>query len=106
MGATTQSRIYRTHSSLRGCLRLKDHAERAVLDEIFEKRSERWPEDTPDTKEAYFIRDLFDSELFSAFRRVCSPHRFRFVPLGDRSENSRSVRIAFSLNHFPRLSSV
>lgn len=44
-------------------LRLKDHAERSIPDEIFEKRSERWPEDTPDTKEAYYIRDLFDGEI-------------------------------------------
>ena len=48
-----------------GChrLRLKDHADRSIPDEIFEKRSERWPEDTPDTKEAYYIRDLFDGEI-------------------------------------------
>ena len=44
-------------------LRLKDHAERSIPDEIFEKRFERWPEDTPDTKEAYHIRDLFDGEI-------------------------------------------
>jgi len=50
---------------------LKDHADRAIADEIFEKRSERWPEDTPDTKEAYFLRDLFDSELSSIFPCVC-----------------------------------
>lgn len=43
--------------------RLKDNAERAISDEIFGKRSERWPEETPDTKEAYFIRDIFDSEF-------------------------------------------
>ena len=55
---------------------MKAHAERAILDEMFEKRSERWPEDTPDTKEAYFIRDLFDGELFGAFRGLCRPHCF------------------------------
>jgi asparagine synthase (glutamine-hydrolysing) len=43
--------------------RLKDHAERAISDEIFGNRSERWPEETVDTKEAYFIRDIFDSEF-------------------------------------------
>jgi len=48
-----------------GCyrLRLKDHAERSIPDEIFEKRFERWLEDTPDTKEAYYLRDLFDGEI-------------------------------------------
>ncbi len=40
---------------------IKDHAASVVSDEAFEKRAERWSEDTPDTKEAYFIRDVFDS---------------------------------------------
>jgi len=44
-------------------LRLKEHAERLISEDMFEKRSERWPEDTPDTKEAYYIRDVFDSEI-------------------------------------------
>ena len=39
---------------------IKDHAESVVSDEAFEKRAERWPDSTPDTKEAYFIRDVFD----------------------------------------------
>jgi hypothetical protein len=43
--------------------RLKDHAENSIPDEIFEKRFERWPEETPDTKEAYYLRDIFDSEI-------------------------------------------
>lgn len=42
---------------------MKEHAECAIPDVMFEKRSERWPEDTPDTKEAYYIRDVFDSEI-------------------------------------------
>jgi len=42
---------------------LKDHAERSIPDEIFEKRFERWLEDTPDTKEACYLRDLFDGEI-------------------------------------------
>ena len=40
--------------------RIKDHAASVVSDEDFAKRAERWAEDTPDTKEAYFIRDIFD----------------------------------------------
>ena len=35
-----------------------------MSDDAFEKRAERWPESTPDTKEAYFIRDIFDSPSF------------------------------------------
>jgi hypothetical protein len=68
MGANpTSHRIYQ-HSQLIKSIyfrffRLKDNAERAIPDEIFEKRSERWREETPDTKEAYFIRDIFDSEF-------------------------------------------
>ena len=44
-------------------LRLKAHAENAIPDELFEKRVERWPTDTPSTKEAYYIRDVFDGKL-------------------------------------------
>lgn len=40
---------------------MKEHAASVVSDEAFEKRSERWPDNTPDTKEGYFIRDVFDS---------------------------------------------
>ena len=74
---------------------MKDHAERAIPDEIFETRSERWPEDTPDTKEAYFIRDTFDSKLFGAFGAFIDTLIYRFVQLEDRSGNSCSVRITF-----------
>jgi hypothetical protein len=72
-------RIYQ-HSRLIKCMvfffRLKDHAERAISDEIFGKRTERWPEETPDTKEAYFIRDIFDSEFVSAFPKALVDHVF------------------------------
>ena len=42
---------------------MKEHAAEAISDEAFAKRAERWPEDTPDTKEGYFIRQIFDGEL-------------------------------------------
>ena len=42
---------------------MKDHAANEVSDEDFARRHERWPHDTPDTKEAYYIRDVFDSKL-------------------------------------------
>jgi asparagine synthetase B (glutamine-hydrolysing) len=38
---------------------MKAHAAAAVSDEQFAARAERFPQDTPDTKEAYLIRDLF-----------------------------------------------
>lgn len=39
---------------------MKDHADEVVSDEAFAQRAERWPTDTPDTKEAYFIREVFE----------------------------------------------
>ena len=42
---------------------MKDHAANEVSDEDFARRHERWPHDTPDTKEAYYIRDVFDSKF-------------------------------------------
>lgn len=40
---------------------MKEQADTAISDETFAKRQERWPTDTPDTKEAYYIREIFDS---------------------------------------------
>lgn len=46
-----------------GCVfSMKAHAAAEVSDEAFSKCAERWPHDTPDTKEAYYIRDIFDSK--------------------------------------------
>ncbi|OCF56544.1 asparagine synthase (glutamine-hydrolyzing) [Kwoniella mangroviensis CBS 10435] len=39
---------------------MKDHAASVVSDEAFAKRAERFPESTPDTKEAYWIREIFE----------------------------------------------
>ena len=56
--------------------RIKDHAAAVVSDEAFEKRAERWPTDTPDTKEAYFIRETFDGPYPSPLLpRSPSAHR-------------------------------
>jgi hypothetical protein len=38
---------------------MKSHAATTVTDEQFAARAERFPTDTPDTKEAYLIRDIF-----------------------------------------------
>lgn len=45
--------------------RMKEHAGTVVSDEAFAKRHERWPANTPDTKEGYYIRDIFDGKLHS-----------------------------------------
>lgn len=42
---------------------MKEHAAQVVSDEAFGKRAERWSFDVPDTKEAYFIRDIFDGMI-------------------------------------------
>lgn len=39
---------------------MKEHAQAVVSDEAFAKRTERWTEGVPDTKEAYYIREIFD----------------------------------------------
>ena len=52
---------------------MKDHAASVVSEEAFAKRAERWPTDTPDTKEAYFIREVFDGQCFPSlsYLRPC-----------------------------------
>lgn len=42
---------------------MKEHSSKVVSDEDFAKRAERFPEQTPDTKEAYWIRDLFQQSF-------------------------------------------
>jgi hypothetical protein len=44
---------------------MKEHAAAVVSDDAFAKRAERWPEETPDTKEAFYIREIFDSKYLS-----------------------------------------
>ena len=43
-----------------------------MSDDAFAKSAERWPESTPDTKEAYFIRDVFDSQSPRPYHRILS----------------------------------
>jgi len=73
---------------------LKGHADRSIPDEIFEKRSERWPEDTPDTKEAYYLRDLFDALFLS---ETAAKTAVRWIPREDwgcaADPSGRSVSI-------------
>lgn len=42
---------------------MKDFAAAAISDEKFEQRASRWSLDTPDTKEAYWIRELFEGHF-------------------------------------------
>ncbi|KAJ8078647.1 asparagine synthetase [Marasmius tenuissimus] len=73
---------------------MKDQAASAVSNEAFEKRAERWPESTPDTKEAYYIREIFES-LFPS--DAAAKTAIRWVPRGDwgcaSDPSGRSVSI-------------
>ncbi|KAH7889296.1 asparagine synthase-domain-containing protein [Phlebopus sp. FC_14] len=73
---------------------MKDHAAAIVSDEAFAKRAERWPIDTPDTKEAYFIREIFEGHFPSA---AASKTAVRWIPRGDwgcaSDPSGRSVSI-------------
>jgi asparagine synthase (glutamine-hydrolysing) len=80
---------HQTYALFLFIFRLKDQAERAISDEIFGRRSERWPEETVDTKEAYFIRDIFDSELFSVFRNALVDHIVFFKVYSTRRPQRR-----------------
>ncbi|KAL1756018.1 hypothetical protein FB107DRAFT_274320 [Schizophyllum commune] len=59
---------------------IKDHAADVVSDEAFAKRSERWTTDVPDTKEAYYIREIFDG-LFPT--EAAASTAVRWIPRGD-----------------------
>ncbi|KAF5380903.1 hypothetical protein D9615_003889 [Tricholomella constricta] len=73
---------------------IKEHAESVVTDEAFAKRTERWSEGVPDTKEAYFIREIFDS-LFPS--ETAARTAVRWIPRGDwgcaADPSGRSVSI-------------
>ncbi|KAF9821373.1 hypothetical protein IEO21_00619 [Rhodonia placenta] len=73
---------------------MKDHAAAVVSDEAFAKRTKRWPVSTPDTKEAYWIREIFDG-LFPL--EAAAETAVRWVPRGDwgcsSDPSGRSVSI-------------
>ncbi|VDC02774.1 unnamed protein product [Peniophora sp. CBMAI 1063] len=59
---------------------MKDQAARVVSDEALAKAAERWPESTPDTKEAYWIREIFDQYFPS---EAAAKTAVRWIPRGD-----------------------
>lgn len=73
---------------------MKDHAARVVSDEKFAEREKRYPIDTPDTKEAYMIRELFESWFPG---EAAARTAVRWVPRGDwgcsSDPSGRSVAI-------------
>ncbi|KIO32448.1 hypothetical protein M407DRAFT_66595 [Tulasnella calospora MUT 4182] len=73
---------------------MKEHANHHVSDEAFAKRHETYPDDTPDTKEGYFIRETFES-LFPS--KAAASTAVRWIPRGDwgcaSDPSGRSVAI-------------
>ncbi|CAE6459731.1 unnamed protein product [Rhizoctonia solani] len=73
---------------------IKDHAASVVTDEAFANRHNEFPEDTPDTKEGYFIREVFQG-LFPS--KAAASTAVRWIPRGDwgcaADPSGRSVSI-------------
>ena len=59
---------------------LKDEADKKVSDEAFEQRAVRWPEDTPQTKEAFWYRQEFE-KWFP--QKACIESVVRWIPRTD-----------------------
>lgn len=59
---------------------LKAEAEHKVSDDEFANRSSRWSDDTPQTKEAYWYRELF--EVFFP-QQACTESVVRWIPRVD-----------------------
>ncbi|GAA5990196.1 hypothetical protein JCM5350_001080 [Sporobolomyces pararoseus] len=59
---------------------LKDYAARSISDEQMSKAAERWALDTPETKEAYLIRQLFEGHFPS---EAAAKTAVRWIPRAD-----------------------
>lgn len=59
---------------------LKDAAQRHVTDEQFANAADRWPKDTPTTKEAYWYREQFESWFP---QEACTDSVERWIPKKD-----------------------
>ncbi|KAH8833820.1 glutamine-hydrolyzing asparagine synthase [Flagelloscypha sp. PMI_526] len=73
---------------------MKDHANAVVSDEDFADRQNKWSFDVPDTKEGYYIRQVFDG-LFPS--EAAASTAVRWIPRGDwgcaSDPSGRSVNI-------------
>ncbi|KAH9522624.1 asparagine synthetase [Dermatophagoides farinae] len=59
---------------------LKAEAEHRITDQLYDKRQERWPVDTPTTKEAYLYRELFEIHYP---QKACIKSIVRWIPRTD-----------------------
>lgn len=73
---------------------IKDHAAATVSDEALAGAKERYPEDTPETKEAYLIREIFESHFPT---KAAAATAVRWIPRMDwgcsSDPSGRSVSI-------------
>ncbi|KAJ8520425.1 hypothetical protein ONZ45_g2747 [Pleurotus djamor] len=73
---------------------MKDYAASVVSDEALAGASQRWPDGTPETKEAYYLREVFDN-LFPL--KAAAETAVRWIPRGDwgcaADPSGRSVKI-------------
>ena len=53
---------------------LKDYAEKEISDEVFKNAHKKFPVNTPETKEAYFYRAIFEEHFPSEAAIKCVPH--------------------------------
>lgn len=80
--------------------RMKDQAAATVADGVFANRADRYPVDTPDTKEAYWIREIFEgaSDPLRRYSLTVTSVIIRSLPVGsgcqDRCKVCESWRIA------------
>lgn len=59
---------------------MKEYANKHISDRKFAQRKERYPDSTPDTKEAYWIREVFESWFPT---KASASTAVRWIPRGD-----------------------
>ncbi|CBQ67713.1 probable asparagine synthase [Sporisorium reilianum SRZ2] len=73
---------------------IKDYAAKTISDDKFAERAKRYPTDTPDTKEAYLIREIFESWFPS---EAAASTSVRWIPRADwgcaADPSGRAVKI-------------
>lgn len=73
---------------------MKDFTSAVVSDEAFAERAQRWPIDTPETKEAFYIREVFEGHFPT---EAAASTAVRWIPRKDwgcdSDPSGRSVKI-------------
>jgi len=93
MGKSFFSHFFFFLNKKRTTTSMKEHANNTISDEAFAKRHEQWSSDTPDTKEAYLIREIFHGRIHVLPIQNPSDLRLFFLSFWNRPfplENGRS----------------